>query len=93
MRHNIYVGRLSILVVVVFACMAAQHRYPVSGLVLDIDKPHQLVVVSHGSIPGYMEAMSMPFHVRTPGLLEGLHAGDTVAFSEVIVIGAASVMP
>jgi protein SCO1/2 len=64
--------------------MAAQHRYPVSGLVLDIDQPHQSVLVSHGSIPGYMEAMSMPFHVRSPKLLEGLHPGDTVAFILVV---------
>ena len=64
--------------------MAAQHRYPVSGLVIDIDQSRQSVLVSHGSIPGYMEAMSMPFHVRTPKLLEGLRAGDTVAFSLVV---------
>lgn|SRR5579871_1544394 len=64
--------------------MAAQHRYSVSGLVISVDQAHQSLVVSHGSIPGYMGAMSMPFHVRTPKTLESLHAGDTVAFTLVV---------
>jgi protein SCO1/2 len=73
--------RVYLFSLAVFGCMAAQHRYAVSGLVLAVDQSHQSVVVSHGSIPGYMEAMSMPFRVRTPQQLENVHPGDTVAFT------------
>ena len=59
----------------------AQHRYPATGLVLEIDRNHQTVTVSHRDIPGLMGAMAMAFSVRTPKLLDGLHAGDSVAFT------------
>jgi protein SCO1/2 len=53
-------------------------------MVLAVDSARQSVVVSHGSIPGYMEAMAMPFHVRTPQALKGIHRGDNVAFTLVV---------
>lgn len=38
------------------------------------------VVVRHEKIPGYMEAMTMPFEVREPKELAGVGAGDKVMF-------------
>lgn len=67
----------------VYACLAAQ-RYPVSGLVVAVDPPHQTVVVSHQNIPGYMDAMVMPFRVRAPKALEGLQPGARVEFTLVV---------
>jgi protein SCO1/2 len=84
LRHNIYVRRLAALLIVAQACVAAQHRYPVSGLVLSLDQPNQSVLVSHGSIPGYMDAMTMAFHVLRAKELANLHAGDAVAFTLVV---------
>jgi protein SCO1/2 len=83
-RHNTYLHRLAALLIVAQACAAAQHRYPVSGLVLSLDQPHQSVLVSHGSIAGYMDAMTMAFHVRRAMDLANLHAGDSVAFTLVV---------
>ena len=53
-------------------------------MVLAVDAARQSVVVSHGSIPGYMEAMAMPFHLRAPQALDGIHPGDSVAFTLVV---------
>jgi protein SCO1/2 len=73
-----------LLLIVAHACAAAQHRYPVSGMVLSLDQSNQSMIVSHGSIPGYMDAMTMPFQVPSAKALAGLHAGDTVAFTLVV---------
>ncbi len=59
-------------------------RYPVSGLVLRIDKKQQAILVSHGKIPGYMDAMAMPFRVRDPGVLDILRPGMRVEFQLVV---------
>lgn len=64
----------------VSACLAAQ-RYPVSGLVVSVDPRHQTVIVSHENIPGYMDAMVMPFRVPAPKALEGLQPGAKVEFT------------
>src|SRR5947207_3589021 len=66
-----------------YVCLAAQ-RYPVSGLVVAVDPPRQTVVVSHENVPGYMDAMVMPFLVRAPRALEGLQPGAKVEFTLVV---------
>jgi protein SCO1 len=62
---------------------AAQH-FPVTGMVLKVDQPHKIFVVSCQSIPGYMDAMVMPFEVRQIKDLDGLAPGMTVDFTLVI---------
>jgi len=39
------------------------------------------VVVEHGEIKGFMEAMTMGYRVDPPSLLEGLQFGDKVRFT------------
>ena len=39
------------------------------------------VVVEHGEIKGFMEAMTMGYRVDPPSLLEGLKFGDKVRFT------------
>lgn len=62
----------------------AVQKYDVRGLVLKVDSPRKTMVVSCESIPGYMEAMTMPFTVRDPRVLEGLQPGTTVEFTLVV---------
>ena len=59
---------------------ACAHRYRAQGVVLAVDKPNQSVTISHRAIPGYMEAMAMPFHVNKPDDLNGLVPGARVNF-------------
>jgi protein SCO1 len=55
--------------------------YAVKGVVKQLDPDGKTVVIQHEAIPGYMQAMTMPFEVRDTNLLAGLKPGDTVAFS------------
>ncbi len=68
------------IVIAAVQASAVRSRYAASGLVVDVDRPHQTVVISHGRIPGYMDAMVMPFHFRPP-LPAAVQAGDEVDFT------------
>ena len=62
----------------------AAQQFPVTGMVLKVDQPHKIFVVSCQSIPGYMDAMVMPFEVREVEALNGLAAGMTIDFTLVV---------
>jgi protein SCO1 len=64
--------------------LTAAMRYPVMGLILNIDKTHRTFVASSSEIPGYMKAMVMPFQVRDAKALDGLKAGIFVDFTLVV---------
>jgi protein SCO1 len=55
----------------------------VEGLVLRVDPARQTLVVSHRDIPGYMQAMVMPFRVKRAAELDGLTPGARVRFQLV----------
>jgi protein SCO1/2 len=54
--------------------------YQARGLVLRVDPTASMMTVSHDSIPGYMDAMAMPFAVRDPRELKDVSPGDVVSF-------------
>ena len=56
------------------------HRYHATGVVLSIDQAATEVTISHRVIPGYMPAMSMPFHVSHPADLTTVTPGARVRF-------------
>lgn len=64
--------------------MSAAQRYPVTGLVLKLDREHKSFVASCTAIPGYMEAMVMPVPVRDVKLLDGIAPGKIVDFNLVV---------
>lgn len=71
--------------VLLLACVAfAAGRYPVTGIVLTVDQAHHSFVASCAAIPGYMEAMSMPYSVRDDKELAGLKPGAYVDFTLVV---------
>lgn len=74
------VGVLSLLA---SSAWAAQ-QYSASGMVLKVDQAHKTFVVSCKPIPGFMDAMTMPFDVRTAKELDGLLPGMTVEFTLVV---------
>lgn len=59
-------------------------QYAVAGMVLKVDQAHQTFTVSCQSIPGYMDAMVMPFEVRAAKELDGLKPGMAVEFTLVV---------
>jgi protein SCO1/2 len=74
----------TIAVLVVAQSGWAAERHPVRGMVLKVDAAHKSFLVSHDSIPGVMDAMTMPFDVREPKELEGVLPGMTVEFTLVL---------
>src|SRR5271165_5859193 len=61
---------------------AAEHR-SVNGILLEVHPAEHSIVVSCDAIPGYMEAMVMPFNVRGSEDLKNLVPGTTVSFDLV----------
>jgi len=53
-------------------------QYPVKGKVVSTDPAHGEVTVDAAAIPGFMEAMTMPYKLRTPNILSELHPGDQI---------------
>jgi protein SCO1 len=79
-----YLARLAAVLVLLAGSGWAAQKFPVTGLVLKVDQRHKTFTVSCDSIPGYMDAMIMPFAVRDPKGLDGLAAGMAVDFVLVI---------
>ncbi|HZM94974.1 MAG TPA: SCO family protein [Vicinamibacterales bacterium] len=71
-----------LLVTVPFAVTAAE--YPVTGMVLKVDRSRNTFVASIQAIPGFMPAMAMPFEVRYSKDLEGLVPGAAVEFTFIV---------
>lgn len=57
----------------------AKH-YRAQGVVLTVDRGAQQVTISHRAIPGYMEAMAMPFPAESAKDLEPLAPGSRIQF-------------
>jgi mono/diheme cytochrome c family protein len=51
------------------------------GTVIAVVPASQQLVVEHGEIKGFMDAMTMGYKVNPPSLLDTLKAGDTVRFT------------
>jgi mono/diheme cytochrome c family protein len=51
------------------------------GTVIAVVPASQQLVVEHGEIKGFMDAMTMGYKVNPPSLLDKLKAGDTVRFT------------
>ena len=58
-----------------FACGPSVLEYPVTGTVIEVRSPTE-IVVAHDAIPGFMDAMTMPFTVPDA---KGLDRGDVIA--------------
>lgn len=82
------ISRLSILCLLALYLAshfaAAATRYAVSGLVVSVDPSSRTMVVSCEAIPGYMDAMVMPFSVRDGKELAGVAPGSVVDFALVV---------
>ena len=76
-------GFTALLLLAVQSSVAAQ-EYPVTGMVLRVDRSRNTFTASIQAIPGFMPAMAMPFEVRQRKDLDGLVPGATVEFVLVV---------
>src|SRR6478672_2090184 len=82
-RVRATVSALALLLLAAVSLGAATH-YPVTGIVLKIDRPHRNFDASCAAIPGYMEAMAMQYSVLDDRELADLKPGAYVDFTLVV---------
>jgi Cu/Ag efflux protein CusF len=63
------------------ASVMAQSAVQGRGKVISVVAEKQELVLEHGEIKGFMDAMTMGYKVSSPSLLKGLKAGDQVNFT------------
>src|SRR5271163_2278158 len=64
--------------------LSASQKYEVTGVLLQVDPQHHSITVSCKEIPGYMDAMAMPFTVQDSKLFDGLEPGMSIDFTLVV---------
>jgi protein SCO1 len=75
---------LTALVLLAATRGGAAETHAMSGLVLKVDAAHKSITVSCNAVPGYMDAMAMPFDVREAKVLDGITAGEAIDFTLVV---------
>ena len=90
-RLRAYISTACFLAVVVFfvGCrggskgnaagqQAGAKKYSIRGIVVSSDAKTGAVTLDADAIPGYMEAMTMPYTLAQPNIAAELHPGDTI---------------
>ena len=52
--------------------------YKLRGKIVGTKPATGELTVSHEAIPGFMEAMTMPYKLKNPGIMSDLHPGDVI---------------
>ena len=58
--------------------------YKLRGKVVSSDPAKGEVTLNHEAIPGFMEAMTMPYKLKDPSIVSELHPGDVIT-ADVLV--------
>ncbi|NOT52980.1 MAG: redoxin domain-containing protein [Deltaproteobacteria bacterium] len=81
MAHLFFIG----IALALLACQQApERRYDVKGIVVAVDSQRKQITVEHEDIPGYMDAMTMPFSLTEEWPYKVLHPGDQVQAALVV---------
>ncbi len=64
-------------------------RYDLKGKVISVDPKNRQVVLDHETIPGFMEAMVMPFTLKSEWAFKALAPGDAVQATLVVAASGA----
>ena len=62
------------------AVAGCAHRYATTGLILNVDRARSTVTISHDPVPGFMDAMAMPFELKGGARHVPIAPGDRVRF-------------
>lgn len=58
--------------------------YPLRGIIVSVNPARGEATIDHQAIPGFMEAMTMPYKLKDPTVLSELHPGDHIT-ADVLV--------
>src|ERR1700761_2102848 len=80
--------QICVLLFALFAFTATaqtnQEIHPAKGVIIEVTPAEKKVTIKHETIPGYMQAMTMPFDVKDTNELASLAPGDLVSFRIVV---------
>jgi protein SCO1 len=76
---RLQIGAGATLSLILSSAACATHHSG-SGLILRVDRPGQTVTISHETLPGFMDAMVMPFDLKGAARTVALTPGDRVQF-------------
>lgn len=71
-------------VVTTTGCRPKNKRYALRGQVMKKNAAANVITVKHGEIPGLMPAMTMPYKVHDPSMLQKVEPGDMIT-AELVV--------
>jgi protein SCO1 len=72
---------------VLAGCHSSSKHYLLQGQVLGKNDSARQLIVTHGAIPGFMAAMTMPYAVRDPRGFQEVQQGDLIT-ADLVVAGA-----
>jgi len=75
---------IALAILFAFAGPSAAQEYSVTGMIVSVNTASRTFTASIQAIPGYMQAMTMPFEVRQAAELDGLSPGVVVTFTLVV---------
>jgi protein SCO1/2 len=52
--------------------------FPIHGKVVTVDAAKGSIVLNHAAVPGFMDAMTMPYKLKDAGVISELHPGDQI---------------
>src|SRR2546423_15689099 len=85
-RHTSYLLTLFALLAIAGCGHRAGNaqRYELKGTVISVDRRGETVTVAHQEIPGYMEAMAMPFKPKDNWVLDQAQPGNRLQATLVV---------
>jgi len=79
----LFTAVIGILLLAASVGCARTKRYPLQGQVILKDASSNQITVNHADIPGFMVAMTMPYRVKDPAVLQAIEPGDKIV-AEVV---------
>jgi len=52
--------------------------YPIRGKIVSVDAAKGMIVLDHEAVPGFMDAMTMPYKLKDSSVASALHPGDRI---------------
>ena len=87
-RHIVLTALIAAGLFLISSCRSktpAPKRYPFTGRIISIDSQARSAVIDADAIPGFMEAMAMPYKVKPDATLNQMLPGDSIS-AEVVIL-------
>ena len=84
MKTNWLITVVLLMILVSCSHESGQKKYNIAGDVLAVDSSAGQITLRHGEVPGFMEAMTMPYTVKDRDALQKLRVGDHIK-AEIVV--------